>query len=162
MSRVILSLGSNIGDRDANLRHAIKMMFDKGFIKDVVVSDIFENPAMLPQDGPNEWDLDFFNIALIADTELSLEDFFNMTKEIEVECGRVSVSRWSPRIIDIDVLFFDDLVIESEICTIPHKDALNREFVMVPLVQIAKNYIYPKEGEFFGKSIGEIYNSIYA
>jgi 2-amino-4-hydroxy-6-hydroxymethyldihydropteridine diphosphokinase len=161
MSKVILSLGSNIGDRSANLRHAVKIMSDRGVVRSAIVSDVFENPPMLPEDSLPEWNLDFFNIAVVAETDLSLSDFFDMTKQIEIECGRVIVSRWAPRIIDIDILFFDDVVIESESCIIPHKDALNRDFVMVPLVQIAADYKYPKEGEFFGKTIAEIFKKLY-
>jgi 2-amino-4-hydroxy-6-hydroxymethyldihydropteridine diphosphokinase len=161
MHKVILSLGSNVGDKIANLYHAINLMSSASFIEDIIVSDTFHNPAMLPENSPPEWNLDFVNIALVADTKLSLFDFLDMIKNVEKDCGRVSSSRWSPRIIDIDIIFFDDLVIESEKCTVPHKDAINRDFVMIPLLQIAKDFRYPKEGEFYGKTIQEIYSLIF-
>ena len=159
--KVILSLGSNMGDRSENLRHAVSLMSDALLIKNVVISDFFENPAMLPEDSPEEWNLDFLNIALSAETNLPILEFLKKIQQIEIDCGRVNVLRWSPRVIDIDIIFFDDLVMESDICTIPHKDALSRMFVMLPLLQVAKNYKYPKNNEFFGKTVEEIYNKLY-
>ena len=157
INRIILSFGSNLGDREKNITNAINMLKDMGVITSIVTSDIVESPALLLDNSPDEWDKDFYNLVLSAKTSLDPIGFFRVIKRVESEFGRKNSPKWSPRIIDIDILFYDDIVLDSTICTIPHKFALDRDFVMKPLLQVAPDYIYPGDGEMNGKDITEIY-----
>jgi len=95
---------------------------------------------------------EFFNAVIKIRTNYVPKKLFNALKEIEKQVGRNKTTRWGPREIDLDILFYDDLIYSNEELTIPHKDLLNRDFVLVPLNEIAPDLVHPE----LDKKISEI------
>ena len=85
----------------------------------------------------------FFNAAIKIKTEYSVIQLLDCLKSIEKEIGRIKTERWGPREIDLDLLFFNDLIFSNYRITIPHREVANRDFVLVPLCEIAPNFIHP-------------------
>lgn len=125
-----LGLGSNLGDRLANLRHAVDALRDAG-VEIVATSHVYETQAVGgPAQGP------FLNAVVTVRTELSPRDLLLLTQEIETGAGRVRTVRWGPRTLDIDLLRSADLVYRTDTLTIPHPRMSARAFVLVPLADV--------------------------
>jgi len=137
MADVFIALGSNIGDREENIKTAIEKIKEKG-IEIVKISDIIETEPYGYKEQPS-----FLNAVLWAKTSLTPRELLNILQDIEKEMGREKKFKWGPRNIDLDIIFYDDLVINEEGLKIPHPDAHNRVFVMGPMVQIAPDFIHP-------------------
>ncbi len=133
---IYLGLGSNLGDRRANLRAAI------GSFPSSVVhrqsSRIYETPPWGYTDQPA-----FLNMAVKAGTDLAPLALLAHLKRLEADLGRRQTFRWGPRLIDIDILFYDELVFESEGLVIPHPRLHERAFVLVPLADLAPGLVHP-------------------
>lgn len=86
---------------------------------------------------------DFLNCVIQIETEFEAEDLLKELQKIELEMGRVRIEKWGPRIIDLDILFFDNQIINLPHLTIPHKEILNRKFVLHSLNEIAPKFIHP-------------------
>lgn len=149
MHTVYLALGTNLGDRLANLHAAIDSFPPE--IKILVESKIYETPPWGYTDQPA-----FLNMAVKCETDLDAASLLKRLKQIEVQVGRVESFRWGPRQIDIDILFYDDLILESESLTIPHPRLHERAFVLVPLADIALDLIHP----VFQKTIAELLSTV--
>lgn len=133
--KIFIGLGVNQGDRFAALKTAIGFL--EPYITKMKLSSVYESPALLLPDAPKEWDIPFLNMAISGDTELSPEDFLLEIKRIEKQMGRgENYPKWSPRIIDIDILLYGDAPYESETLTIPHPLINERDFVFLPLEQL--------------------------
>lgn len=132
MNRVYLSIGTNIGERAANLQQAVRLLMEQEGVVVKQVSSIYETAAV----GFTE-QADFLNIAVYVETALTAEDMLNVCQQIENELGRVREFRWGPRIIDLDVLLYNDETIETERLIVPHPRMYERAFVLVPLQEIA-------------------------
>lgn len=143
---VILGLGSNKGDRAAYLREALGQL--GGILGDLRFSSIYETKALLPENAPSEWDRPYFNMAVAGSTPLSPQALFLGIKAIEKKMGRKAAERWSPREIDIDILAFDDLVVDTPELHIPHRGLLTRDFALLPLVELAPDWRYPAVGVY--------------
>jgi GTP cyclohydrolase-4 len=139
MATAYLSLGSNIGDRKENLAVALKRMEEKARV--VKVSSIYETEPVGYEDQP--W---FLNLACAVETDLSPNDLLHLAKAIEREMGRTETIHFGPRPIDIDILFYDDLVLDTPDLAIPHPRLAERAFVLVPLKEIAPNLVHPSLG----------------
>lgn len=138
--RIYLSLGSNMGKKRENLLEAIKRI---GELKDTTVtkkSTILETEPF----GYVEQD-NFLNACLEVKTLMTPQEFLSSILKIELEMGRVREIKWGPRIIDIDILFYDNEVIGEDNLAVPHPWICEREFVLDPLAEIAPNYIHPLE-----------------
>lgn len=136
-NRAILSLGSNLGDRLMNLHTAMKLLTaDAGEL--TINSSVYETEPWGLKEQP-----DFLNMVVGIETELSPQQLLSEIKYIEDELLREKSIRWGSRSIDIDILFFNDLVINSDILTIPHPEIANRRFVLVPLAEIFPDLIHP-------------------
>jgi len=133
MNNVYLSLGTNIGERENNLRLAVKMLQDTQNVEVLSVSSIYETAPVGYVDQPS-----FLNIAVHIQTPLSALEMLNISQGIENELGRVREIRWGPRIIDLDILLFNNDNIEVENLIVPHPRMFERAFVLVPLLEIAK------------------------
>ncbi len=133
---VFIALGSNIGDRVKALNNASDLMPPN--IIPISFSKVYETPPWGYEDQPP-----FLNQVIKARTHLSPPALLKRLKEIERELGRQPIFRYGPRLIDLDILFYDDLEYKSEKLTIPHPEIANRAFVLVPLMEIAPNYIHP-------------------
>lgn len=139
---VILGLGCNIGDRLANLRMALQHLSMNSSLKIQRVSPVYESDALLLPDSPEEWNLPYLNIAIKITTTLSPEQLLEVIKDIEVTMGRIFEFRWSPRIIDIDILAWGSESYQSENLTIPHRSLLERPFALWPLTDLEPNWRY--------------------
>jgi 2-amino-4-hydroxy-6-hydroxymethyldihydropteridine diphosphokinase len=141
MIEVILSLGSNLGDRKHNINAALAKL---DFLSDVKISSFLETPALLPENSDPSWDIPFLNIALKGFTNLEPAILFTKIKEIEKSLGRPDkTQKWAPRIIDIDIIFYGDLVLSTPEITIPHPEMHKRNFVILPICEIEPNFKHP-------------------
>lgn len=135
---VILSLGSNLGDRQKYLDTAIKRLSDHPDIVVQKVSSPFENP---PYGGVAKQP--FINEAAMISTYLSSYELLDYLHMIENEALRDRSEHWGDRTLDMDIIFYGSTVINSEALTIPHPDYQNRDFVIKPIKEIAPNFIDP-------------------
>lgn len=138
--RVYLSLGSNIGNKRKNLLEAIRKIGELENTEVVKSSTILETEPFgyLEQDN-------FLNACLEVKTLMTAQEFLKEILQIELDMGRVREIKWGPRIIDIDILFYDKEIIEEDNLAVPHPWICEREFVLDPLSEIAPNYIHPLE-----------------
>ena len=139
MHTVYLAFGSNIGDRYSNLAAALQRLRDVVEVR--AVSSIYETEPVGHLDQPL-----FYNIVCSGTTVLSAPELLKCTKEIESALGRQPSFRNGPRLIDIDIIFFDDLRMAQGDLTIPHPRMAERAFVLVPLVEIAPQVVDPISG----------------
>jgi 2-amino-4-hydroxy-6-hydroxymethyldihydropteridine diphosphokinase len=131
-----LSLGSNIGDRGVHLREAISRVQTTGKI--TAISSYYETePVEFTQQAF------FLNCAIGLETSLRPDELMSRLLDIERELGRERVQKKGPRTIDIDILLFGDLVLNSSKLTIPHPAMAERRFVLAPLGEIAPNVVHP-------------------
>ncbi len=133
---VFIALGSNIGDRMRALKEAIDLLPPD--IMPASFSKVYETPPWGYEDQSS-----FLNQVIKTQTHLSPCEVLKRLKEIERELGRQPIFRYGPRLIDLDILFYDEMEYKSEKLTIPHPEIANRAFVLVPLMEIAPNYIHP-------------------
>jgi len=133
---VFIALGSNLGDRLANLQAATAAL--RPDIRPNRCSSIYETPPWGYLQQPK-----FFNQVISAETELEPLGVMGRLKSIEVQLGRKETFRYGPRVIDLDILFFDDLVIDSPPLVIPHPRMQERAFVLLPLAELAAELRHP-------------------
>lgn len=137
---ICLSIGSNLGNRLDNLRKAISDI--KNFFNIQHMSHILETKAILPQKAPKNWDLPFYNMLILGDTNLNPIDLLSKIKTLEKNLGRnMNASKWSPRIIDIDILFYKNMHIENLLINIPHTAIVHRDFLQYLLQEVGYNNI---------------------
>lgn len=154
---VILGLGSNVGDRLTNFRKALELIKQLPGLTVKQVSPIYFSDALLPDNAPPEWDRPYLNLAVLCDTALEPETLLHELKEIEWSIGRKPEMRhWGPRILDIDILIWDDLVIQTENLTVPHESLQERPFALWPVVDLAPFWKFPLPGPNHGKTAAEI------
>jgi len=140
MTHIIhLSLGSNLGDRLVNLQTAISSLPPS--IRPIAQSSVYDTEPWGYSDQPT-----FLNLVIKASTSLDPYEVFTFVKEIEVSMGRQETFRFGPRLIDLDILFYDELVLDSPELTIPHPRLAERAFVLVPLAEIAPDLHHPVLG----------------
>lgn len=133
-----LLLGSNLGDRELLLEKAIKLI-DQKIGKIFAKSSIYETAAWGKTDQPN-----FLNLALGVETTLSPLELLNTLLVIEEKLGRMRDVKWGARLIDIDIIFYSNEVVDlGEKLKIPHLEMQNRRFVLKPLAEISPNFIHP-------------------
>lgn len=146
-----LAVGSNMGDKVQYITGAIRALTSHPQIKVKKVSDLIQSKpyGVLDQD-------DFLNGTLEIETLLAPEELLDALHDIEDAAGRVRVRRWGPRTLDLDLLFYDKLVYESENVVIPHADLQNRDFVLEPLSTLAPNYRHP----ILGKTVMQLFQDL--
>ena len=150
MSRAYVALGSNLGDREENLRTALKHLQENG-VEVIKTSTFIETEPYGVTDQPG-----FVNAVCQVETELAPLELLRLLLKIEQEMGRVRLRRWGERNIDLDLLLYEDAVLESEELTLPHPDMQNRDFVLIPLAEIAGEVVHP----VIGKSIRDLKNEL--
>ncbi len=141
-----IHIGTNQGDLRANLRAAIDKLEAQGTVLDK--SHIYETEAWGKQDQPN-----FYNMAVTYETKLDPHALLKLVNDIEDELGRVRKEKWSERIIDLDIITYEDRVISDDTLTIPHRHMTERNFVLVPMIEIAGEWMHPT----LEKTIDDIY-----
>src|SRR5688572_12183926 len=133
---VYLALGTNLGDRLANLKQAISSLTPQLEVR--LKSQVYETPPWGFEDQPK-----FLNQVIKANTYLDPEPLLKHLKRLEVALGRKESFPNGPRLIDIDILFYDDLVLDRPSIVIPHPRLQERGFVLLPLMEIAPNLVHP-------------------
>ena len=131
MNTVYLSIGTNMGDREANLKLAVKLLAEAEDVTIEAVSSIYETAPVGFVDQAS-----FLNIAVRLSSSLSPSDMLRLCQKVEQELGRVREFRWGPRIIDLDILLYNHENIETESLIVPHERMFERAFVLVPLMEI--------------------------
>lgn len=142
---VYLALGSNLGDREENLRQAIASLPPQMDVK--AKSHVYETPPWGYEEQPR-----FLNQVLKTQTYLQPEPLLKHIKRLEVALGRKASFQNGPRLIDIDILTYDDVVLNTPLLTLPHPRMHERGFVLLPMMDIAPDLVHP----LIGKSVREM------
>ncbi|MEZ4661944.1 MAG: 2-amino-4-hydroxy-6-hydroxymethyldihydropteridine diphosphokinase [Caldilineaceae bacterium] len=145
MHTTYIALGSNLGDRAGNIHDALRALGEIGQVRDT--SFLYETPPAYVVDQP-----EFLNAVCELETGLGPSELLAALKQIETKLGREKTVRYGPRSIDLDILFFDDLHVDTPPLTIPHARMAERDFVLQPLCDIASAVKHPVTG----RSVGEM------
>ena len=135
-ARVVLALGGNVGDKVESLRRALRALASEPGVELTAVSRFYRTPPWGKTD--QDW---FLNACALGRTNLKPEALLERVKGLEVELGREPAERWGPRVIDIDLIAYDDIALKTERLTLPHPELFNRAFVLVPLAEIAPDFV---------------------
>lgn len=138
MPRIYLSFGSNLGDRVANLKHGLSLLTECG-VRIQKVSGVYETRPVGETPDPR----DYLNLGVLAETTLEPIALLECLKEVERKAGRKPVERWMPRILDIDLILYDNQAMETPRLTLPHPLMRERAFVLIPLFELEPDYILP-------------------
>ncbi|SIT28539.1 2-amino-4-hydroxy-6-hydroxymethyldihydropteridinediphosphokinase [Filimonas lacunae] len=138
MNRAYLLIGGNLGDRTAYLSRAVSQIQEKCGVV-VQQSSIYETAAWGVEDQPS-----FYNQALLLHTSFAAPVLMQQLLDIETSLGRERTIKMGPRTIDIDVLLYNEEVIQSELITVPHPHLPQRRFALLPLAEIAPQYVHPQ------------------
>ncbi len=145
-----IGIGSNLGDREENCLKALRLISAKaGSVRRQ--SSVRETEPWGLEDQPK-----FFNMAAEIETEAGPHELLEILKKIEREMGRKETYRWGPRTIDLDLLFFDDVIMDTPDLRIPHPLLHEREFVLRPLSEIAPDKVHP----ILKKTVRELFSEI--
>lgn len=137
-NRVYLGIGSNTGDRLNNLKRAVTELNN---LENTVIMECssvyFTEPFGVKEQN------EFLNAVVSVSTDIELKNLYKSIKRIEEKIGREKFYRWGPRAIDIDVLFYNNLIYSDDEITVPHKGLLERDFVIEPLLEIEPEFFHP-------------------
>jgi dihydropteroate synthase len=133
---IVLALGGNVGDKVLSLRRAFRAIAAEPGIELTAVSRLYRTPPWGKTD--QDW---FVNACALGRTSLKPEALLERMKALEVELGRAPAERWGPRVIDIDLIAYDDIALKTGRLTLPHPELFNRAFVLVPLAEIAPDLV---------------------
>ncbi len=149
MSILYLALGTNLGKRLANLRAAIKALPPQ--IRVLAESRVYQTPPW-----GYEAQSAFLNMAVKGETDLEPQELLKRLKQVEAELGRAPTFRYGPRQIDLDILFYDDLILNEENLVIPHPRLHERAFVLVPLNDLDPDLRHPVNGKTVREMLAEV------
>ena len=152
MTTAYLALGSNLGDRLGAMRAAVRALAGHAELPIDLAHDVASLYESGPVGGPSNQP-PYLNSVLRVQTSLAASDYFAAVLSIETSLGRVREERWGPRVIDIDLLFMGDLIIDSPALTLPHPRLHERRFVLEPLSELAADLIHPITGLSIGALI---------
>jgi len=138
MVRVFICLGSNVGDRLLYLQKALKLLNAVPALHLAACSSVYETEPVGNIDQPI-----FLNAVVEFLSDAPPQELLQTAKEIEKQLGRTKTERWGPREIDIDVLYYGDVVVKDADLCLPHPEAANRRFVLIPLKEIAAAFVDP-------------------
>ena len=131
-NKTYIAFGSNLGEKEKYIRDAVQSILDSRFFREIKVSDFYYSTPYggVKQDA-------FVNGVLEAETMLEPYELLDYLHELEAKANRVREQHWGPRTLDLDIIFYNDLILDEKELQIPHKDMKNRDFVLVPLAQLA-------------------------
>ncbi len=144
--RVYLALGSNLGEKDAQLYEATTRLRKLKGLKVLRVSNYLSTPALLPKDDPTPQP-DYRNAVVMAETTLEPVELLRELKRIERDMGRTVTTRWAPRLIDIDLVLYGERVLDAPELKLPHPGLPERRFVLQPLAELAPELRHPVTGK---------------
>jgi len=149
VKKIVLSLGTNLGDRSANLKTAAALIENR-FNAIVRKSPVYETPPLY-YEGPEK----FYNCCIVFDSELGAKEVFRITSSIEKEMKRERSFPNAPRIIDIDIIFAGDEVMSDKNITVPHIGLQDRKFVLKPLSDLIGDFVHPALQATVNEMLGE-------
>jgi len=152
LSQIYLSLGTNLEDRPANLQAALAGLH-RG-VDVTAVSAVYETEPWGVLDQPA-----FLNLCVGGVTTLTPYELLQLCQSIEVEVGRRPTYKWGPRLIDIDILFYDNQLIQDDRLIIPHPFVDERAFVLAPLADIAPDFVHPQTGKTVVQMLARVYST---
>jgi 2-amino-4-hydroxy-6-hydroxymethyldihydropteridine diphosphokinase len=138
LRRVLIGLGSNVGDRLQFLQRAVKQLGETIGVQVRDVSSVYETEPVGP--AAQAW---FLNAVVAADTSLNPRTLLQQTQAIERALGRETTYHWGPRTIDLDILLYGDTQVNTATLTIPHAELCQRAFVMIPLLELVPGLVLP-------------------
>ncbi len=141
LTKVLLSIGSNLGDSSAVISEAIAIIAEGGFLSNIILSSLYHTAPVGFTDQPQ-----FTNAAITGETTLCPHKLLDNLKQVEKLLGRITREQWHEREIDIDIILFGDQIIKQEDIQIPHERMHERNFVLVPSAEIAPDSINPQTG----------------
>lgn len=149
MNKAYLGLGTNMGDRLDYINSACKILSNNNSIEITNKSKLYETKAWGYTDQA-----DFFNLCLEIETSLDEYGLLKACQDVEQKLNRERIIRWGPRTIDVDILFFNDIILNNENLSLPHPRISERAFVLIPLMDLNQNLLIK------GKVISEHLNSL--
>ena len=151
MTKVYLSLGSNMGDRQGYLQRAVEALKQLTDTEVEAVSSYYETAAWGLTDQA-----DFLNLALALETQLPAESLLSACQAIEKDLDRVRHEHWGPRTVDIDILLYGQETWGTEHLKVPHPFMNQRAFVLVPLLEIAGDLVEPQTGQTYENYLSQL------
>lgn len=136
MNDIFLSLGTNVGDRLINIKNTVIEL--KNILRVEKISYIYETEPWGYIDQNK-----FLNLCIQGSTDMGPQELLIEMKKLEAKIGREKTFQWGPRLIDIDILFYDDLTLQEDKLVLPHSGIEERAFVLIPLLDINPNFIHP-------------------
>lgn len=149
--KTYIAFGSNMGEKETYIRNAIGQLQESSYFRKIRVSEFFYSEPY----GGVEQDV-FVNGVLEAETMLEPYELLDFLHKLEEDAKRVRDLHWGPRTLDLDIIFYDDLILAEEELQIPHKDMKNRDFVLVPLAELAGYKRHP----IFQKTVDEMVSEL--
>lgn len=144
MHRAYLGMGSSLGNRKAHLQAALNgLAGSTGGTRTLSVSPLYESPHLGLQPGDEQRYPAHLNCVVIVETILTPMELLHLVQQIETQGQRQRTERWGPRTIDIDLLLYENVTLQSEVLTLPHPEIKKRAFVLKPLFDLVPNLIFP-------------------
>jgi 2-amino-4-hydroxy-6-hydroxymethyldihydropteridine diphosphokinase/dihydropteroate synthase len=156
-AEVFIGIGSNLGYRFLNIRKALRLIAEQAIAK-MRISVVLETKAILPSGAPVAWDLPYLNLVISGETSLSPKGLLANLKNIEKTLGRdLQAPRWAPRVIDLDILAWDEKLLSEDTLKIPHPELMNRPFLVSLMASLSPTWCYPVAGfSYSHKTLTEI------
>jgi len=151
-----IGLGSNLGDSEAILEAAVETLEGRSDIRLTARSHWYETKPVLPSESQTIPQRNYLNGCILAEVQLTPWDLLNTLLAIEAQFGRVRRERWQPRTLDLDLLLYNHLILNTPPLCLPHPRMNERAFVLVPLAEIAPDWIDP----ISGKAIGDLVQTV--
>lgn len=148
--RSAIALGSNLGDSLTNLEQALNILDQTPGVRLQARSSWYQTTAVGPPQP------DYINACALIEVELAPQELLNILLKIEAQFGRIRRERWGSRTLDLDLLLFDDLILKTSTLQLPHPRMTERAFVLVPLAEIAPNWIEPVSGKAIAQLVQRV------
>ena len=150
--KVFVALGSNMGEREENIRRALELLSQLPDTELVRASSLYDTEPVGEVEQPN-----FLNAVAELDTDMAARQLLWNLLLIEKRLGRVRTQKWGPRTIDLDLLLFGDQVIDEDDLRVPHPELIRRSFVLTPLAELEPALVHPTTGETIQSHLSQLH-----